>query len=92
VEEAITNINFYASHLSVIFPKLTTLATLKKLLSQKSVTKGKIFDLYLTATALDNGINLICTWNTFYFKGLSGVEVSTPAEILEKLSQDRVEN
>jgi len=87
IKEAIRNVNFYTWHLRIIFPKSTTIATLKRLLNQKPVTKGKMFDLYLAATALDNGINHICTWNTSDFKGLSEVEVSTPVEILKKLAQ-----
>lgn len=89
VEKALTNIDFYTSHIAVIFPKWTTLTTLKRLLGQKPAIKGKIFDLYLVAAALDNGINHICTWNTSDFKGLSEVEVFTPTDILEKLIPEK---
>ncbi|RLE06952.1 hypothetical protein DRJ00_08920 [Candidatus Aerophobetes bacterium] len=87
--EAIKNIEFYTLYLGVIFPKSTTINTLKKLINLRSVTRGKIFDLYLAATALDNGINCICTWNVSDFEGLSEIKPLSPIQILEKLSEEK---
>lgn len=48
----------------------------------KSVTRTKIFDLYLAATALDNGITQICTWNVADFVGIQKIEAVSPEQIL----------
>ena len=80
-EEALKNIDMYISSLNVISPKSTTVALLQRLLKAKPVTKGKVFDLYLVATALDNDIAQICTWNTADFEGIPQIEAVTPVQI-----------
>jgi len=85
LEEALVNIDTYISFLNVILPKSTTVALLKRLLKAKPVTKGKVFDLYLAATALDNGIVQICTWNTADFEGIPRFEAVAPGQIIEGL-------
>ena len=87
LEEALMNVDAYGASLNVISPKPTTIALLKRLLQAKPVTKGKVFDLYLAATALDNGITRICTWNPADFEGLPQLEVVTPERILGELSK-----
>jgi hypothetical protein len=86
-EEALANIDFYTSALSIIFPKPTTITTFKKFIRQKPVTKGRVFDIYLAATALDNAIKQICTWNVSDFEGLSEITTITPKQVLEELAK-----
>jgi predicted nucleic acid-binding protein len=84
-EEAVINVDLYVAALSVILPKPTTTATFKKFLREKPVGKGRVFDIYLAATAFDNDINEICTWNTSDFQGLSGIATITPKQVLKDL-------
>lgn len=86
-EEALVNIDIYISSFHIILPKPTTFALLKRLLKANPVTAGKVFDLYLAATALDNGIARICTWNASDFAGLPQMEALTPEQILNELSK-----
>jgi predicted nucleic acid-binding protein len=83
LEDALASIDIYISSLHIISPKATTFALLQRLLRAKPVTKGRIFDLYLAATVLDNGITQICTWNPADFEGVPQLEVATPAQILK---------
>jgi predicted nucleic acid-binding protein len=48
------------------------------LLAHRSVRGGRIFDLFLAATMLDNGVHTIYTENVRDFKGLKGIEVINP--------------
>lgn len=89
LEEALPNIDSYISALNVVLPKAKTFALLKELLKSKPVTKGKVFDLYLAATALDNGITEICTWNQAEFEGLPEIKAVTPGQIIERLLQKK---
>ena len=82
LREAFVNIDIYTASLGVIFPKVTTVGTLQELSKVKSVTRTKIFDLYLAATALDNGITQICTWNVADFVGIPKIEAVSPEQIL----------
>ncbi|WP_435018337.1 type II toxin-antitoxin system VapC family toxin [Tundrisphaera sp. TA3] len=45
---------------------------------QWSITKAKIFDLQLAATALENGVTTICTFNVADFRRFEGINVITP--------------
>ena len=89
LEETLVNIDVYTASLIVVFPKSTTVALLKELLKVKSVTKTKIFDLYLAATALDNGIARICTWNISDFERIPKIEVVTPEQIIDDVLKNR---
>jgi len=82
LREAFVNIDIYTASLGVIFPKVITVGTLQELSKVKSVTRTKIFDLYLAATALDNGITQICTWNVADFVGIQKIEAVSPEQIL----------
>ena len=76
----------YTASLSVIFPKVTTVSTLQQLSKVKSAPRMKIFDLYLAATALDNGITQICTWNIADFVGIPEIEPVSPEQLLGRVS------
>ena len=84
-EEAMINVDSYIAALSVISPKPTTIAIFRRFLREKPVGKGRVFDVYLAATAFDNDIKEICTWNTSDFQGLSEIETVTPEQVLKEL-------
>lgn len=86
LREAFVNISIYTASLSVIFPKVTTVGTLQQLSKVKSAPRMKIFDLYLAATALDNGITQICTWNIADFVGIPEIEPVSPEQLLGRVS------
>ena len=86
--EALANIDIYAASLTVIFPKVTTVATLRELSKAKDAPRTKIFDLYLAATALDNGITQICTWNIADFVGIRNIEAVSPEQILANIARE----
>jgi len=88
-EEAMINVDSYIAALRIIFPKPTTIAIFKRFLREKPVGKGRVFDVYLAATAFDNNINEICTWNTSDFEGLSEITTVTPEQVLEELKKKR---
>jgi hypothetical protein len=48
------------------------------LLGAKSVRRGGIFDVFLAATMLDNGVRRIYTENVKDFNGVSGTPRSIP--------------
>ena len=56
--------------------------TFADLFSRYSPLRERVFDLYLGATALDNGITQICTWNVRHLRAISELTVKTPEEIL----------
>lgn len=84
LREAFLNIGIYTASLTLIFPKITTVVTLQDLSKAKSAPRMKIFDLYLAATALDNGITHICTWNIADFIGIPKIEPVSPEKLLDR--------
>lgn len=80
--EAIEKIIVYAANCPLVSPSPKTFLTFTDLFSRHPLLKERIFDLYLAATALDNGITQICTWNVKHFKGVSELIAMTPEEIL----------
>ena len=64
--------------LEIIFPLPTTLGRFFDLAGKY---KGKTFDLYLAATALDNGVEGIITNNPKDFEFISGFKVLTLGEL-----------
>jgi hypothetical protein len=42
------------------------------------VTRQEIFDLYLVATTLSNGVTRVYTYNLQHFSRFQGIEVLTP--------------
>lgn len=86
-EEALVNIDLYIASLSVISPKSTTIVTFKRFLAENPVKKGRVFDVYLAATAFDNDIKQICTWNTSDFEGLPEIRTITPEQVFKELAK-----
>jgi len=61
----------------IIVPKTTTISVFLNLL-QKTKSKFYVFDLFLAATMLDNGISHIITANEKDFVGIKGILVYNP--------------
>lgn len=68
----------------VIFPLSTSLGLYKSLI--KNGHKGA-FDLYLAATAIDNGVDCIVTNDPKGFKGIKGLEVFSLEEIVKEIEK-----
>jgi len=82
IEETLQKVLIYQASFPIVCPLPKTFITFSRLISTYSAFKNRIFDLYLAATALDNGIWHICTWNKKDFLRLSEIKVMTPYEIL----------
>ncbi len=83
--EALEKIAVYAANFPLISPSAKTFLTFTDLFSRHPSIRERVFDLYLVATALDNGITQICTWNVEHLKKISELTVKTPEEILTSL-------
>ena len=81
-DEALEKIAVYTANFSLISPSAKTFFTFTDLFSRHPSIRERVFDLYLVATALDNGIRQICTWNVDHLKKISELTVKTPEEIL----------
>ena len=69
---------YVSSSLKLILPKENTMTRMLNLLDSRSVRSGKIFDLFLVATMLDNGVRRIYTENIDDFKEIAGIEAINP--------------
>lgn len=63
---------------SLISPNQNTLYLGLELIKKHKLSGNKIFDAYLTATALSNGINTIATDNTRDFKKFKEIKLLNP--------------
>ncbi len=71
--------NYQQSNLPIVQPVLRTWTLFLQLLTQQADSVGKdIFDMYLAATALSNGIGTILTDNTKDFTGIPGLTAVNP--------------
>lgn len=85
IELALKVINQYTSFLKVITPKDETLWDFLSLLRDFSAIRERIFDLYLAATALSNGISQICTWNIKHLDKIPQLRVRTPKQVIKSI-------
>lgn len=69
---------YLSSRLKLILPKDTTVARMSALLGSQAIKGGKIFDFFLAATMLDNGVGTIYTENVRDFAGIAGIEAINP--------------
>ena len=69
---------YLSSTLKLILPKETTVTRMLNLLGSRSVKAGRIFDIFLAATMLDNGVQRIYTKNLSDFQGIAGIEAINP--------------
>jgi predicted nucleic acid-binding protein len=80
-EEARAEVEKYirANRLQKIYPDQATLEqTLDLMRQHPEVTRQEIFDLFLVATMLANGVTRIYTYNQQHFTRFAGIEVLTP--------------
>jgi uncharacterized protein len=70
--------NYLSSPLKLIVPKESTVTRMLSLLGFKSVRSGKVFDVFLAATMLDNSVQKIYTENAVDFRGISGIDATDP--------------
>jgi len=84
-DEALEKIAVYTANFSLISPSAKTFFTFTDLFFRHPSIRERVFDLYFVATALDNGITHICTWNVDHFQKISELTVKTPKEILASL-------
>jgi predicted nucleic acid-binding protein len=69
---------YLSSPLRLILPKEITVTRMLNLLGSKSVKAGRIFDIFLAATMLDNGVQRIYTENVGDFQGITGIDAINP--------------
>lgn len=84
-DKALEKIAVYATNFRLIYPLSKTFFTFIDLLSRHPSIRERVFDLYLMATAIDNGISQFCTWKVSHLKRLSELTIKTPEEILTLL-------
>ncbi len=62
----------------IVYPNHVTLALFVSLVQQREITKARVFDAFLAATYLSNGIDAIYTYNTKDFEKLGAIRVWKP--------------
>ena len=82
LDQAFQKIVIYATSFPLINPLQKSFFTFANMILRYKTTRQRIFDLYLSATALDNGINQICTWNVKDFVAIADLIVKTPEEVI----------
>lgn len=85
INEAYQKIVIYETSFSLICPLPETFITFTGLVNRYQTFRQRIFDMYLVATALDNGIQQICTWNIKDFQKIDEIIARTPEEIIKSL-------
>ncbi len=79
-------------HIRKIYPTPNTFKRLQALFQTYPVEGPLIFDLYLAATMLENGVTKIYTYNTADFVRISEIEVLEPDAIIAAESEDAQES
>ncbi len=85
LQQALEACQAYLSFSMLVSPKPATCLTFEALAKERRAARDRLFDLYLAATAIDNDISQICTWNTKHFRHLPGLSAATPTEVLKSL-------
>ena len=75
---AIEAISLISDQLTVISPLPVTEYITKELIIQNNISGNKIFDAYLVATALSNGVTTIATENEKDFKIFDELKIMNP--------------
>ncbi len=70
--------NHLQKFLKVIFPNSQTLAMFNHLITDKVVCSKKVFDVFLVATMLSNGVRQILTYNAKDFAEFKEIKVISP--------------
>ena len=87
--QALNHVSEYIAGLDLISPGPTTFFTFEGLLRMYPALRERVFDVYLMATALDNGVEEICSWDTQHLGKVTSFVVKTPIEILQNRSPVR---
>lgn len=69
-----------AFEFEVLTPASATYQTFHQLIGNSTKTPPDIFDFYLAATLLDNGINQLLTVNIADFAGITSLNARNPFE------------
>jgi predicted nucleic acid-binding protein len=88
--EALRACQAYLSFCSLLTPKPGTYLTFEALTPRWKGARERLFDLYLAATALDNDVSHICTWNIKHLRRLPGLTAATPSQIIRSLAKGRI--
>ena len=88
LRQALRACQAYLSFCTLVTPKSSTYLTFEALTKERRAARERLFDLYLAATAIDNDISQICTWNTKHFRRLAGLTAATPSEVLKYLAKE----
>lgn len=84
--EALRACQAYLSFCSLLTPKPSTYLTFETLAKKLRGARERIFDFYLAATALDNEVSHICTWNTKHLRPIPGLTAVTPPQVINLLA------
>lgn len=78
IKLALTATQSISKSCHIISPTKTTYYLWLELINKHALTGNRIFDAYLVATALSNGINIIATDNIKDFKKLTEIKTVNP--------------
>ena len=78
LEHALERARDFRKACFMVFPNAKTLDLFEKLAVQASIRGHKVFDAFLAATYLSNGITTIYTYNTKDFERLGAIKVWKP--------------
>lgn len=78
LKDALVAIQAISKFCRIISPTQTTYYLSLELINERKLVGNRIFDAYLAATALSNGINIIATDNSSDFKKFSGIDIVNP--------------
>lgn len=78
IKLALTALQAISQSCRIISPTQTTYHLWLELINKHALTGNRIFDAYLAATALSNGINILATDNVTDFKKFKGLKVINP--------------
>lgn len=78
LREALSSVLSIAKSCSIISPNTDTYYLVIELIKKYKMSGNRIFDAYLAATALSNGVTTIATDNTRDFKKFKGIRLVNP--------------
>lgn len=73
-----------SGNVGLIYPNKNTNKFLKQILVKKKCIGSKVFDLFLAATLLSNGVETLITENSGDFKGVGGLKAMELKEVVGK--------
>lgn len=78
INSALAAIQAISKSCHIVSPTLTTYYLCLELINKYQLTGNRIFDAYLAATALSNGIDEVATDNVLDFKKFKGLKIINP--------------